>query len=206
MSVDQAISALGLGLGVFAVTDIDDLLVLLGFFGDPGYRPWQIMTGHFVGIAVLYVFSLAASFVSLLIPASWIGLLGLAPVLIGLATLLSPKRFRSEVTGGSASGHGGARGGMATVAIVTVANGGDNIASYTPLFATRSGQEIAVMGVAFALMAALWGGAAQWMVRHPTIGVPLRRAGARALPYLLVGLGLLILWRSRSFALLGWQS
>ncbi len=65
------------------------------------------------------------------------------------------------------------------MATATLANSGDNISIYTPLFATRSAPEIAVAGVVFAIMTAIWCLLGHWLVHHPALGAPIRRYGHR---------------------------
>jgi cadmium resistance protein CadD (predicted permease) len=58
------------------------------------------------------------------------------------------------------------------MALVTMANGGDNLGIYIPAFAVHSGHEIAVIAVVFAAMTALWCVSTHWMVNHPQLGAP----------------------------------
>ena len=67
------------------------------------------------------------------------------------------------------------------VAAVTIADGGDNLSVYIPVFSTRSGTELAVIGGVFAVMTLVWLAAAHWLTNHRTLGVPLRRYGQRTL-------------------------
>lgn len=78
------------------------------------------------------------------------------------------------------------------VGAVTLANGGDNVAVYTPLFATRGAGAVTLLVGVFAVMMALWLLAAHALVRHPALGPPIRRIGRYALPLVLIGLGILI--------------
>ena len=94
-------------------------------------------------------------------------------------------------------------GNVAAVAVVTVANGGDNIGVYAPLFATRSGADIAAIGVVFAGMTLVWLAVTGWLINHRTLGVPIRRYGRGVAPFVLIGLGALIVFEAGSFELLG---
>jgi cadmium resistance protein CadD (predicted permease) len=188
---------LGIAVVLFASTNVDDIFVLLGFFADPKFRPRQVVIGQYLGIAALYAASVLASLISLVIPAAYIGLLGLAPIFLGLKKLW----MLQEGSGADdapedhekvSAGHGN----IVAVAAVTIANGGDNISIYTPLFATRAIDEIAVIAIVFVLMTALWLGVAHFLVNHPTIGRPIRRYGHRAVPFVLVALGTLILYEA----------
>ena len=87
-------------------------------------------------------------------------------------------------------------GNIVAVALVTIANGGDNISIYTPLFTTRSVYEILAIGGIFAILTAVWLGAAHSLVNHPTLGAPIRSHGHRIVPFILIALGILILYEA----------
>ena len=195
--MENLFGILGIAVVLFASTNVDDIFVLLGFFADPKFRPRQVVIGQYLGIAALYAASVLASLISLVIPAAYIGLLGLAPIFLGLKKLWMLREGSGaddapEDHEKVSAGHGN----IVAVAAVTIANGGDNISIYTPLFATRAIDEIAVIAIVFVLMAALWLGVAQFLVNHPTIGRPIRRYGHRAVPFVLVALGTLILYEA----------
>jgi cadmium resistance protein CadD (predicted permease) len=195
--MENLFGILGIAVVLFASTNVDDIFVLLGFFADPKFRPRQVVIGQYLGIAALYAASVLASLISLVIPAAYIGLLGLAPIFLGLKKLWMLREGSGaddapEDHEKVSAGHGN----IVAVAAVTIANGGDNISIYTPLFATRAIDEIAVIAIVFVLMTALWLGVAHFLVNHPTIGRPIRRYGHRAVPFVLVALGTLILYEA----------
>jgi cadmium resistance protein CadD (predicted permease) len=201
--MESLLLLLGLAIVVFASTNVDTVFVLLGFFADPKFRTRDIVIGQCAGIGALYSVSVVASLISLLIPKAYIGLLGVAPVLIGAKKLWDLARGQEE-TEEELERHPntGAYGRILSVVAVTVANGGDNIGIYTPLFATRSGWDIAVIGMVFAVMTAVWLLVARWMVKHPLLGAPICRYGHRVVPFVLIGLGVLVLYEAGSFRLL----
>ena len=80
----------------------------------------------------------------------------------------------------------GSHGNIASVALVTVANGGDNIGVYIPSFAVHSGTQVAIIAVVFVALTALLCMLAHWMVSHPRLGAPLRRYGHILAPLVLV--------------------
>lgn len=188
---------LGVAIVMFASTNVDDIFVLLGFFADPKFRARQIVIGQYLGIATLYAISVIASFLVLVIPAAYIGFLGLAPIYFGLKQLWELwKGIRTENNPEDHERASAGHGNIAAVALVTVANGGDNISVYTPLFATRSVYEILVIGCVFALLTAIWLGSAHSLVNHRMLGAPIRRHGRRIVPFVLIGLGVLILYEA----------
>jgi cadmium resistance protein CadD (predicted permease) len=199
------IALLGIVVVLYAWTNIDDLFVLLGFFSDPRFRPRQVVIGQYVGIMVIYGSSVLASLLSLVVPPAYIGLLGLAPIVIGITKLHS--LWRGADSNGDERAdraQASARSGrnILIVAMATLANSGDNISVYTPLFATRSTFEVAAMGLVFAVMTALWCLVGHWLVHHPALGAPIRRYGRRTLPFILIGLGILILYQAGTLNLI----
>jgi cadmium resistance protein CadD (predicted permease) len=177
---------LALAVTLFASTNIDDLVVLIGFFADRRFRARDIVAGQYAGLAILFLVSAAGSLLSLVIPRAYLGLLGVFPIVIGIKKLLDLRRDGLEAQNGS-------HGSIAGVALVTIANGGDNIGVYIPTFAVHSGGEVAVMAVVFVAMTALWCALAHWMVHHRRLGVYIRRYGHIIAPLVLIGLGISII-------------
>lgn len=83
-----------------------------------------------------------------------------------------------------------------SVAGVTIANGGDNLSVYIPLFASEL-QAIMVYTAIFAVMTGVWCAMGYALVNNPLAGSHIRRYGQVALPFVLIGLGLYILVDAR---------
>jgi cadmium resistance transport/sequestration family protein len=165
----------------FAATNVDDLFLLLVIYGQS--RPRAIVLGQYIGCAAIVVASWVISRGAVLLRQEWIGLLGLAPLAIGLkglAALRARERDKRHVT---------AKMGAWAVAVVTIADGGDNIAVYVPLFARRSWSELAPMLVVFAVMVGIWCAAAARLARLPGLASTLERWGYWIAPVVLVALG-----------------
>ena len=178
----------------FATTNVDDLVLLIGLFADPRLRGWHVVLGQYVGIGALYAAGLVGVLFSLVIPPAYIGLLGLAPIVIGTKKLWDLRK--AAATGVAAEEPAAGLAAMAKwlpIAIVTVANGGDNIAVYIPLFASSSVHGIAIFGLTFAAMTAVWCLIAQSLVNHRALRGSIRRYGDMIAPLVLIGLGLFIL-------------
>jgi cadmium resistance protein CadD (predicted permease) len=197
--MQSLVALLGLAIALFASTNVDDLFVLLGLFSDPKLSTRDIVVGQYAGIATLFGLSIAASLLSLVIPRAYIGLLGIVPIVIGAKRFVELFRGTDGTEGLELRREVGGYGRTATVALVTIANGGDNIGIYTPSLAIRSLYEIAVIALVFVVMTALWCYFAHLMVNHPNLGAPIRLYGHRVAPIVLIGLGILIIYQAGSF-------
>jgi cadmium resistance protein CadD (predicted permease) len=182
-----------LSIGAFVSTNIHDLFLLVGFFSDRSFSRLSIFAGQILGIASLVAISLAAAFAALAISPAHVGLLGIAPLAMGIAQLLRLGKIEEE---GQPTAFG-----VLQVATLTIVNGGDNIAAYAPIFANQTPQEIIATVTIFGAFTILWCLAAWWLVRRTVLGEPLRRYGYVVLPFILIGLGLLILYRSGALRL-----
>lgn len=200
------LAALGLGVALFASTDIDDLFVLVGLFADGRFRAANIAIGQFLGISALIAISVIASLLALAFNPAYVGLLGLLPILMGIKRLIDLRRGIDDDEAVVPSWRSGAAGQVLSVVTVTIANGGDNISAYAPLFATQSPWQTAAVASAMLAMTGVWLGTAHWLVNHRTIGAPIRRYGERLVPFVLLVLGCYILYRAGSLELLPWHA
>ena len=82
--VDELAAAAALGAGVFVATNLDDVFLLLAFFSDPRQRVAHVVLGQLLGMAALTAASLLAALGALVVPAAYVGLLGVLPLAIGV--------------------------------------------------------------------------------------------------------------------------
>lgn len=193
----------GLALSVFVATDIDDLLLLAAFFAERRLATRAIVGGQFAGIAALVLISALAASLALTIPPAWVALLGLVPLgmgLTGLWRVWHPDADEDdevdEARQAELQAEQKLRSQWLAVAAVTIANGGDNLGAYIPLFAHSPGL-IPVFTAIFALMTGLWCALGYWLVRARSAGQALQRYGKWLLPCVLIALGLVILVDAR---------
>jgi cadmium resistance transport/sequestration family protein len=199
-------SAIVVGVMAFAATNIDDIVILMLFFGGmhPALQPRQIVLGQYLGFAALILASLPGFLGGLLIPKAWLGLLGLVPIAIGLRALWRSGPDEIQTVSEPVSPASGLLGAVANllhanvyrVAAVTIANGGDNLGVYIPLFASLTLVELGVILATFCVMIGIWCFLADRLARQPPIARILQRYGQAVMPFVLIGIGVMILLES----------
>ncbi|MHC5675886.1 cadmium resistance transporter [Nostoc sp.] len=207
------------GIIAFIATNIDDIIILLILFSqvNVNFRPRHILLGQYLGFVAIIIASLPGFFGGLVIQREWIGLLGLLPIAIGLQQLVSRKEETITVQTVSNDFNQSTPTNPVLsfilsvlhpqtykVAAITIANGGDNISIYIPLFA---GHDLASLGVIlsiFFVMVGVWCAIAYFLSRQPTIAYILSRYGQAVVPFVLIGLGLFIMYERGTFTLLPW--
>jgi cadmium resistance protein CadD (predicted permease) len=185
-----------LSIVLFAGTHVDDLLLLLSFFADHTAPRSAIVAGQYIGVTALLLGSLLCSEVAVMLPPLYLRLLGVVPLVIGLSKLAPFFRSHSADISETprASAHGWHMWGVATL---TIASGGDNVGVYLPFFATHPPKARLLIVVVFLLMTAIWCLVARWLAHHRIFQPVIQRWGSRALPIVLIALGIRILFPAR---------
>ncbi len=207
------------GLTAFVATNIDDIIILLLFFAqvDGKFRRRHIVFGQYLGFSLLVLASLPGFFGGLLVPHEWIGLLGLLPIAIGIKQLVNLRNELTQVQTVTSELETSSSSNSAVsflssilnpqtykVAAVTVANGGDNISIYIPLFAGNNFINLGVILSVFFVMVGVWCVIAYLLTRQPTIARVLSRYAKVVVPFVLISLGLFIMYERGTFSLLPW--
>ncbi len=192
---------LAIAIVVFASTNIDDVFLLAAFFADSRLRQRAIVLGQYLGIGALVLVSALAALSALALPSGWVAILGIVPLLLGINKLRALRTDTAGTQGDSKAGviqdqaqnaRRGLRSQALAVASVTVANGGDNVGVYVPLFATDLAA-IATYVFTFAVMTGIWCALGYALVNNKVLGSTIRRYGHRVLPVVLIALGVYIL-------------
>jgi cadmium resistance transport/sequestration family protein len=192
------------GLTAFCATNLDDILVLLVLFSqvNNSFRRRHIVAGQYLGFTILVLASLPGFFGSLILPKPWIGLLGIVPIVIGISRLLEEQtddleENETEIASES-SGLSFLSPQTYGVAAVTFANGGDNIGIYVPLFANSTWSSLLVIVGEFFLLVGIWCYAAYKLTKTKAIADLITSYGNNLIPFVLIGLGFLILLDSQT--------
>jgi cadmium resistance transport/sequestration family protein len=200
IELTELLKAISTGFTAFTATNLDDVLILLLFFSQVNavFQKRHIVTGQYLGFAALVAISLPGFLGSMLLPRPWIGMLGMVPIIIGISRLITPDQEDDEPDESPSQVHPSWWSSVLSpqsysVAAVTFANGGDNIGIYVPLFASSNGQSLIVILSVFFALVGVWCYTAYRLVQLPAIAASLTRYGNQLVPFVLIGLGILIL-------------
>ena len=180
-------------VALFAGTNFDDVVVLslLSASSRAGGRPrhWEIWAGQYAGFAVLAGLSVAAGRGLALVPERWLWLLALLPLGVGIVSLAAAIRSvrRGEPPRSPSAG------GLLGVAALTIVNGADDLAAYTPFFAASKPAQVVVTLVVFAVCVALWCLAGGLLTRHARVTATVSRYSHWILPVAFILIGLYVL-------------
>lgn len=180
-------------IGLFVVTNVDDLVLLTVFFGrataPDGIR--RVVAGQYLGFGAIVIVSVMAALGARQLPGNLISLLGLVPLTLGLKAGWDVWRHRNESDPDPLPPTTAL--GSTTVAAITFANGADNIGVYVPVFAVAAAGVVLGTVAVFAVLVGLWCALGLWLARRRPVALALSRWGHVVLPVVLIGIGVAIL-------------
>ena len=187
---------------LFVATNIDHLALLALWFVHGQNRPGttaRICAGQYVGFGVILAVAIALSAISgLVIPQEYLRFLGLIPLALGVKAGIGEIRERwhseeSEEEDEAEAQLKGKKISVGAVALVTMANGGDEIAAYLPVFALSAWWQIALFCAVFLVLAGVLLALARFITGRMGLAEVLERFEAIIFPSVLILLGVLIL-------------
>lgn len=194
-------TSVGIACSSFAITNIDDMFVLVTFFSvastSKTMTPLMITLGQYIGFTVIIIISMIGFGASLALPSEPIGFLGLLPILMGIWNLFGLV-FPEEEEEPDTPNIAGMKS-ILKVSVVTVMNGGDNIGTYVPLFSQARGAEIAVYVVTYYILLGVWCLVALLVMRQKHILLLAEKYMRVVIPFLFLGLGMYIVIKSSCY-------
>jgi cadmium resistance transport/sequestration family protein len=198
------------GIVAFGATNIDDLLILLVFFSqvDENFRPWQVILGQYLGFTVLIILSLPGLLSGLILPANCIGLLGLIPIAMGISILINKEVDNSIESSNQFTPNLSSKSKFLlntkvyTVAIITIANGSDNISIYIPFFSSMNFNIFIIIIILYLCLLMCLCFVTYKLTHQRKIAQFLTEYGNHFVPFLLMGLGAVIIWKSQALSMI----
>ena len=189
-------------VGLFIATNIDDIIVLSLFFargaGQAG-TTLRILAGQYLGFAgILAATILVTLGADAFLPTEAIPYFGLIPLALGLGAAWQAWQGDDDDDDAKVSGKNVI---ALIVAGVTLANGGDNIGVYVPVFLNVGTATVIIYCVVFLILVAGLVLLAKFVATRPPVAEVLERWEHVLFPVVLIGLGIFILVSGGAFGL-----
>lgn len=161
-----------------------------------------VVWGQYLGTTALIIVSLLAAFGLSFVPQDWIiGLLGLVPIALGLRVAFKKEEEAEEdEVMDSARKY---RSVILSMALLTIASGGDNIGVYVPLFSSLTAPKILVTVVVFYILVAVLCLASYRLANFKYVRETIEKYERIIVPVVLIGLGIMILSENGTFTVFG---
>ncbi len=196
-----------IALSAFVATNLDDIFILMSFFVLDDNKIINVILGQYLGFVILLIFSFLCYNFKFLLHENYIAILGFFPIIIGIKYFwnyrtdiynisMVEKRFGPVNNNAETVIKGSALKKTLHVVAVTVANGGDNIAVYIPLFLTLDTFQLGITTLIFLTMLGVWCALGYKMVSNKIFGEKIRVYGHVILPSVLILIGFGIIFRN----------
>jgi cadmium resistance protein CadD (predicted permease) len=177
---------------LFSGTNVDDLLLISLFSaharsGNAPLRNWHIWAGQYLGFGALIAASALIGRGLALAPERWLWLLALIPLAKAFWARSREEESRPPPPR-SAWG----------VALITIIDGADDLAAYTPFFATAGAGRIWVTCAMFVVCVAAWCLAGGLLTSHPRVTEAIERHDWWILPVAFIFIGIYVLFTTLS--------
>lgn len=205
----------------FASTNIDDIFVLMVFYSQVGnqLKKHHIIMGQYLGVGILITVSVLGSFGLNIVPQQYTGLLGVIPISLGIKEWIGYKKDKESTSNSiietqiqepiltgqdeiaddtviDSYDSEAIHPAILNVALVTLANGADNIGIYISLFTRTNTYELIITIVIFILMIALWCFVGEKLANYPVIKHIIQKYKHIVVPLVFIGIGIFILLES----------
>ncbi len=179
-------------VSAFISTNLDDIFLLAAFFANPEFKAKDVLLGQYLGFIILLILSSLTYFLQFIVPSQWISLLGVIPIMIGVRGLIN---LNSGTSDGEKGEFGYYKDGqrILVVALVTIANGGDNLGVYMPLFASMNSMGLFLTASIFLIMVGAWCLFGFKLVNNQVLGGKIKDYGHQILPFVMIIIGLVII-------------
>ncbi|MBD0387493.1 MAG: cadmium resistance transporter [Nostoc sp. C3-bin3] len=208
--MSELLTTLLVGISAFIATNIDDIVILLLLFSqiNSSFRCRHIIAGQYLGFTLLVLASLPGLFGGLIIPANWIGLLGLIPIAMGISSLINQEEDEIQEVAVETTEYPETNTASIfnvqtySVAVITIANGSDNISVYIPLFASSNLNNFVIIIISFFILIAVWCYLA-YKLAYQTKNVNiLNQNFSYILPFILIILGGVIVLKTQALGVI----
>ena len=189
-------------LVVYVSTSIDYLVILLIIFSQAHHRrrSSQVYWGQLLGTGILVAVSLVIAYLVHFVPEDWmIGLLGLIPLYLGIRYLVKGEEEAEEEEIIDQLNARPSNQMFWTVALITIASGGDNLGIYIPYFASIELGQIITAIILFAIFTVGLCWLSQRLARLSFLEETLEKYERIIVPLVFIGLGIYILWENQTF-------
>ena len=202
MNASLILSTLAQAFVLFVVTNIDHLMLLTLWFVHGHQRPGttlRICAGQYLGFSAILAATVILNLISgFVIPEAQLHLLGLIPLILGVKAGIGEilERRESNDSRDAQSVESKLEGkpvSVGAVALVTIANGGDEIGVYLPVFALSAWWQVAMFCAVFLVLAGALLALAWFITGRLGLAEVLERFEAVLFPSVLILLGVLIL-------------
>ena len=191
--MNSLIVIIPIAAGAYVATNLDNFILLISMLARYRNHTSIVVAGYFGCLMILVFVGFWIGEAANIAPVEYLGLLGLVPISIGTAELIKLRRGRAKITVAKEKSADGVQRVFMVTLISQLGNGADTIVVFGVLFADSMPSADTPIILTLAVMAVIFVLAAIYSVRHPTLSQWIDRYAYRAMPFVLIFVGVYVL-------------
>jgi len=179
--------------GAYVATNLDNFVLLVSLLARYRHHTSNVVAGYFGCMLILGFVGFWIGKAANIAPVEYLGLFGLVPISIGIAELIQWRRRGVKPTIANEKSADGVQKGFTVTLISQLGNGADTLVVFGVLFADSMPSADILIIITLAVMAVIFVLAGIYTVRHPAPGKWIDRYAHRAMPFILILVGVYVL-------------
>jgi cadmium resistance protein CadD (predicted permease) len=199
----EVLTVIAVTSGAFIGTNLDNLVLLVALYSRFQKNAGVVTAGYVSGMVLIGIICLVIGFGGGFIPISYLGMLGVIPIFLGVVALV--QLFRTKQTAEAAS-FGQEIGGKAifgAVLLTQLSNGADSIITFSVFLADSTPESDYLIILTFLVMTLAFVRVARYALNHRKLSDILDRYGRYVTPFILILVGFYIISNTASDLLPG---
>jgi cadmium resistance protein CadD (predicted permease) len=196
--MSEVLVVIAVTAGAFIGTNLDNLLLLTAMYSRYERHAVMVTAGYFAGMILIGVIALAIGEVGEFIPLTYLGLLGVVPMMMGALGLF--KLFRNTDAGEPKVVVSSGSSLTVFLALIStqLSNGADTIITFSALLADSNDAADYLVAPTFLAMIGVFNAVAWYALKHRTLSKIVSRYGQYVTPFILILVGFYILSNTAS--------
>jgi cadmium resistance protein CadD (predicted permease) len=201
----ETLTAIISAIAIFAAINLDNIFIIMTLFSqiDSNFRKFHIVIGQFIGTVVLMILTLFGTLVTFHLFHQLIALLGIIPIYMGVKSLIeywrntdSDSDDENELLFNDRRPSNILNRNTFKVTSIAIASCFDDIGVYVSLFSNSTIYQIIVSIIVVFLLVGLLCYVSYKLITQPLISKVLKKYGRSITPFILIGLGVYILFEN----------
>ena len=191
--MNSVIAIVPIAAGAYVATNLDNFILLVSLLARYGKHTSGVVAGYFACMLILgfvgYWIGAAADNA----PVEYLGLLGFVPISIGAVELYRMRRGKATTTVANVDMVNGVQKVFMATLLSQLGNGADTIVVFGVIFTDSMPYADILIILTMAAMAVIFVIVGIYAVRHPALSEWIDRYAYRAMPFVLIIVGIYIL-------------
>ncbi|MDG1204777.1 MAG: cadmium resistance transporter [Pseudomonadales bacterium] len=202
MNLLDLITLTTLVVSTFAVTNLDNLIILVFLLGQSPNARQHVLMGFVAAVILVIAVSSVGILIGTLLSPSLVGYLGFGPLLIGIYILYQQLRSTENKSTAVISAMGAPSRVWLTTVVLMFSNSADSIAVLLPLLAESGSMPTLLIVSIYLLTSILWCAISIKIASNADLAKRINDRGEKLVPWVMIAVGIYVLSNTGTDSLL----